>query len=106
MRVWVILAAGMFLGGCAASPTWYKDGATQASFDADKAECEYEAIKYGGNAGTSVGQAYAAAMHRQDIALACMRKKGYSQTPPTQKPLPVTIMRDGERVRIDEDLMK
>lgn len=91
-----MLLSLVFLAGCATAPTWYKDGATQASFDADKAECEYEAIKYAGNSGVSVGQAYAAAMQRQDIVLACLRQKGYSTEPPKFKPIPFLPLEKGK----------
>ena len=83
----LIFLSVVVLAGCATSgPTWYKTGATQASFNADKNECQYEAVKHAGNYGTSIGQAYAAAMHRNDIVIACLRNKGYS----TQEPLNVT----------------
>lgn len=81
--------------GCANSPTWYKSGATQASFEADRAECEYEALKHGGAMSPSFGTSYAVAMHRNEIAVACMRQKGYSQEP-YQKQDPFTPVQVGE----------
>ncbi|AEC22282.1 hypothetical protein PT7_P046 (plasmid) [Pusillimonas sp. T7-7] len=97
MRSFVVIAV-IVLAGCATAPTWYKDGATQASFDADKAECQYEAIKHAGNYGTSVGQGYAAAMHRDSIIMACLRHKGYSTTAPTyakQEPFTPVELKEG-----------
>jgi hypothetical protein len=84
MRGWL---AGLvvLLTGCATAPTWYKAGATQESFNADKAFCEYEALKYGGSFDPNFGKSYAVSLHHKDIALACMRQKGYSQTMPTEQ---------------------
>lgn len=94
---WMIIAVGFVLSGCASGPTWYKDGATQASFDADKAECRYEAIKNGGSFDPSFGKSYAVAMHRDEITIACLRHKGYSQEAQAYakqepfKPVPVEL---------------
>lgn len=103
----LIVVAMALLGGCAATgPTWYKQGATQASFDADKAECRYEAIKYGGAFDPSFGKSYAVAMQRNDITIACLRQKGYSQQqgPVKQEPfvhVPVDLHTNGKKTRLN-----
>lgn len=74
----------VFLLGCAAkAPVWDKPGATQEQFDADKRFCEFEVLKASQGTDptlkTVVGQELDRSMRRRDLALSCMRMKGYTQ---------------------------
>lgn len=93
-RLLPIAAVGILLAGCAAQPkVWYKADTTVEQFEADKADCSYEAVKHGGSFDPSFGKSYAVAMHRNDIGLACMKHKGYSQEPPKQEPFhPIPLL--------------
>lgn len=98
----------LLFAGCAApSITWYKDGATEASFLADQEACRYEALKNSEGFGPNFGKSYATAIHRSEITNACLRQKGYTTQPPgitkqkPFKPIPVDIMENGQIKRIN-----
>ncbi len=82
------------LVGCAPAPLWTKDGATQAHFDRDKAQCEYEAAlatasysqgqtarTAAGAAGQGFGEGIAIGLKKTELGRMCMAAKGYSQVP-------------------------
>ncbi len=66
----------LFLTACAQTQ-WVKPGATEASFNRDKAECEYEATKAVPDTGT--GSVIAIAFERANLMKQCLRIRGYSQ---------------------------
>lgn len=74
-----------FLAGCAAPkpPVWDKPGATQEQFDADRRYCEFEVMKATQTTDTSyrtvVGQELDRSMRQRELALSCMRSRGYTQ---------------------------
>lgn len=80
MRLIAIFAMVAALAGCAQT-RWYKDGATEADFNADKSFCEYESIKYAGGYDNSYRSAFGSsldmAMRRNEIATACMGQRGW-----------------------------
>jgi hypothetical protein len=83
MRKTIIgLSFGMLLGGCVtAPPVFNRAGATQAEFDREKRECEYDAIKnasgYDPTMRTGIGQALEQRARQQEIFVACMRSKSW-----------------------------
>ncbi len=84
----------LLLVGCAPAPLWTKSGATQADFDRDKAQCEYEAAlatasysqgntarTAAGAAGQGFGEGMAIGMKKTELGRMCMSTKGYTQVP-------------------------
>ena len=70
------------VAGCAQNAVFTKPGGTDASFQADKSACEYEAMKYAGGYDPSLGtfgQALDMASRRAEITRACMGQKGWTQ---------------------------
>lgn len=92
----VALFAVPVLAGCAHhNMMWVKDGATQADFDRDRAQCIYEsaaatgsynpsgstARSTGGAIAQGIGDGIAIGLRRQEIAILCMQARGYRQVP-------------------------
>ena len=76
------------LAVAACGPTLYRNNTTQAEFERDKAQCEYEAsAATAGGTGmrhrTVVGAAYDEAMTQGRLALMCMRARGYTEQRPS-----------------------
>lgn len=72
------------LPGCAHQQTmWAKDGATPDQFERDKAQCIYEASAATQQTTpgyrTAFGQELDRAMRRNELAVLCMKARGYSQ---------------------------
>ncbi len=89
MRAAVISLA--ILAGCA-SPLWTKEGATQADFNRDAAQCEYEAASAtasysqgqtarttGGAAAQGFGEGMAIGLKKNELGRLCMTAKGYTR---------------------------
>ena len=74
------IVAALALTACAA-PTWRKPFANEADFARDKADCEYESVKYSGGYDSSMrsasGQGIGMGLRRLEIMRACMRNKGW-----------------------------
>lgn len=82
MKKIIMLLLGMFLMfGCASGKLWYKNGATQQSFNKDKMECQYQGklatagrdniSSYGIASGIGTG------LERLELFKMCMKLKGY-----------------------------
>lgn len=85
------------LSACAANYMWVKDGATQADFDRDRAQCLYEANLatasystgptargYGNAAAQGFGEGMAMAIRQGELGVLCMQARGYSKAPLAQ----------------------
>lgn len=90
-----VLAPLMALAGCAHQQTmWVRDGATQADFERDRAQCVYEAnaatasyssgptrrsmsgaIAQGIEDGITIG------LRQRELAMLCMKARGYAEVP-------------------------
>lgn len=67
----------VLLATACAATHFHKDGATVAQFDQEKAECEYEALKY-----SPIGRfdsALEVGFRRLEITQTCLRMKGWQQ---------------------------
>ena len=78
MKILMTAAIALTLAGCA-KPVWYHPTKTQADFDRDAAQCQYEAIAATANivGGSAAGMQQGFA--RAEVAQACMRARGYKQ---------------------------
>ena len=80
-----VLLSITLIGGCAAEPppVWYKDGATSADFERDKAQCVYEITAATQNTDptmrTVFGQEMERAQRQKQLAPLCMKAKGWHQ---------------------------
>jgi hypothetical protein len=70
MRAIVLM---LLLTGCAGQ--WERPGATQASLDADRLQCKYEADK----ATAAIANPVAAGMQESTIMSSCLRAKGWTR---------------------------
>lgn len=90
----IIIAATIALTGCATPMMWVKDGAEVADFERDRLQCLYEvAVATGvylpsGNyrttgqaAATGAVNGLAIGLHQRDLAILCMKARGYHQVP-------------------------
>ena len=89
----LILFALILLAGCAPRYQWVKPNATQADFEQDAARCTYEAqaatatygssqptaYTTGGAIGQGIGIGIGRAIENNNLAVLCMRAKGYNQ---------------------------
>ena len=72
------------MGGCGPKTVLTKPGFTQAEWDRDLAQCEYETasstqgVDYSYQ--TVIGQSLDQAFRRRDLMLLCMKAKGYVET--------------------------
>ena len=103
MRYVIALIASFAVTGCIAPPDWYKDGATVQEFERDRAQCVYEAnaatagYSQGQTARTQsgaiaqgFGEGLTMALRQRELAILCMRAKGYIDVPAgTARPAPV-----------------
>ena len=77
----IMMLAVLMLVGCGGG-VWVKDNGTQADFNKDLAECNYDVTKYSGGVGSTYGRDPIAdgieeGMRRNEIRTACMTSKGY-----------------------------
>jgi hypothetical protein len=70
MRAIVLM---LLLAGCAGQ--WERPGATQASLDADRLQCKYEADK----ATAAIANPVAAGMQESTVTASCLRSKGWTR---------------------------
>lgn len=74
-----LVAATAILATTACAQTmWTKPGATQETFNQDKAFCQMTALS-GAGLSTDMASAGLAGIHQQQIATLCMQSKGYTQ---------------------------
>lgn len=73
---------------CGCTTVLYKDGATQADYQRDFGQCDYEVSLHAGGIdnsyGTMVGQEFDLALRKKELILKCMKNKGWE---PRQKSL-------------------
>ncbi len=67
----MILAA--MVAGCAAQAVWLHPTATQAKFDQDKLQCEYEVS----SATAAIRSGFEAGWRQAELQDKCMRARGY-----------------------------
>lgn len=79
MKSIFIATCVLVLGGC--TTVLYKDGATQADYQRDFGQCDYEVSLHAGGVdnsyGTMVGQEFDLALRKKELILKCMRNKGW-----------------------------
>ncbi len=75
-RAMLLIACLFCLAAC--GPVVVKPGATQADFDRDKAECQYEAMKASPvNYGAPMSVGIGAAVNQSQIVNKCLELKGW-----------------------------
>lgn len=62
----------LFLAGCSNPKGFTKPGATQAQFNTDRAQCEYEAKA------AAAGYSGVIALKERELTVACMEARGYT----------------------------
>lgn len=85
MKVVGVLAA-VLLAACGTQPhqpiTWHKDGGNQKEYEQDVAKCEYEVSLATQTVDTSLrgglAQEIDRSLRRNELAVKCMRARGYS----------------------------
>ena len=83
-----IIFVSIVLSGCAQPVVWLKPGFTQADFNRDKAQCDYETsgatqnVDYGYR--TVFGQALDQALRKQGLMHKCFIARGYTAQSPTK----------------------
>ena len=77
----LLVMFAMILFACRSGPQFRKDGATDEQIRRDKAECEYEAEKYGDGPtyGHGLAAGVAASNRHWDLYGACMKARGYRE---------------------------
>lgn len=106
-RISLILCSAISLAGCVSSNTvWLKPGANESDFQRDKNQCAYEAAAATQNTDysyrTVIGQALDQSMRRNDLAVLCMRAKGWSQKVAADPvKAPVAAKPQGDRLESD-----
>lgn len=78
--VLIMIAVTFLCGGCGGKAL-YRPGATQADFEHDKAQCDYEATKYSytpmGAFDSPIKSGMQEGMQYNKLMDACMRSKGW-----------------------------
>ena len=80
------------LTACSPQFVWVKEGATEAGFERDKAQCQYEAAAatanyntgptargYSGAVAQGIGEGIAIGMRQAELIQLCLQAKGYSK---------------------------
>jgi hypothetical protein len=88
MKTMPLIALSAVIAGCAAAPQqpqimWNKPGATQAEFELARDQCIYEVTAATQNVDrsyrTAIGQEIDRNMRQRDLAVKCMRAKGFRE---------------------------
>lgn len=86
-KILLIIMIGIICQACA-STMWVKNGATEESFRADVAQCEYQAAlatgSYNPNSpgdpiASGISDGIARGMRKNELTKMCMRTRGYVQ---------------------------
>jgi uncharacterized protein YceK len=80
MKYIFLIIGVLLLGGC--TTVLYKDGATQADYQSDFGQCDYEVSLHANGVDNSyrtmIGQEFDVALRKKELMLKCMRNKGWA----------------------------